>query len=647
MNKKGGISEKAPSAWSLEFERTQRLFNQWLDYHLNRFFDLSVRGPQYRSIRVFLLSAGFMVFAFIIHILLYSFSAQASAQQTTLASLAIVAVLTFFRLLFILWIPIYIAVEMAGNYVTDIFELKNPAVAWKFIGEISLNGASEVLHIRDGKIAEEDHDSPILLIGGPGRVEVEFDTAVLFEKSDGTPHVIGPADMKPDDERRKRSIARKDEKDPAVLEGFERLRDPIINLRDQYFGNTASDAITVEGRSLDGIPVRANDARVIFSVHRGDDLASQTSSKEKPYLYNPQSIQELIYNQSIPVLQGNHPSGEPSAWTNTMRVMVSSEISGFMSQNKLAEFLASISTPEIEAQEYREDTILLQTLQYSDQLPVAGPETFAKPSFHPRTELSDRFMRYTEGFSKRANDRGMDLHWIGVGTWKAPSDLINERHVEAWRIGLENTMHSRDEVLEKIMDEACLSEKLRLIKDVPNTYRNNWLTYRERRTGLDVAMDERLRWRRNGVVETRKDGETIQREKAKAIEALLQEFWEQMGNALEFYYNNNIRNKDMDQLEKAILKIESLLRIPGGQHMVGGGSLSKVKARSASHVPENAPPAPASKLEEERYRELLTKLKGSYKTAEAMIANEQRRHPALTRDEAMARIVKRLERYGK
>ena len=79
--------------------------------------------------------------------------------------------------------------------------------------------------------------------------------------------------------------------------------------------------------------------------------------------------------------------------------------------------------------------------------------------------------------------------------------------------------------------------------------------------------------------------------------------------------------------------------------MVGGGSFSKVKRRPAG--PVNAPPAPASKTEEEQYRILLAKLDGSYKVAEAMIANEQNRYSGLSREEAIVRIVKRLERYGK
>jgi hypothetical protein len=153
MNKKGGRTDQTPSAWSLEVKRFKELYEKWLDYHLNKFFDLSVHGPPYRANRINSLRVGFVLVVFIAYLLSYSLLAQVYSQPTTLSSLIIVAGLNVIRLVLILWIPVFIAIEMAGNYITDIFELEDPSVAWKFIGEISLGGASEVLHIRDGKVA--------------------------------------------------------------------------------------------------------------------------------------------------------------------------------------------------------------------------------------------------------------------------------------------------------------------------------------------------------------------------------------------------------------------------------------------------------------------------------------------------------------
>ncbi len=126
MNTKDHWTEKAPSAWNTEVERSKKLFEQWLDYCLNKFFDLSVQGPKYRSLRIFVLRTAFVVFVFMFDIFLYSYSAERFGSQIPLRSLAIVAALTFLRLILILLIPVYIAIEIAGNYITDIFELKEP-----------------------------------------------------------------------------------------------------------------------------------------------------------------------------------------------------------------------------------------------------------------------------------------------------------------------------------------------------------------------------------------------------------------------------------------------------------------------------------------------------------------------------------------
>ncbi len=99
-------------------------------------------------------------------------------------------------------------------------------------------------------------------------------------------------------------------------------------------------------------------------------------------------------------------------------------------------------------------------------------------------------------------------------------------------------------------------------------------------------------------------------------------------------------------MEKAMLRLERLLKVPRG-HVIGGGSLSKVRREPASNMDEDAPPAPSSKLEAEQYRILLSKLDGNYKVAEGMIAHEGRRYPGLDRLELMRRIVARFERYSR
>ncbi len=604
----GGKPYRSPSAWEFERRRFKSLLGRWLAHQLDKFFDLTIHGPGYRRYRILALGVAFIAAAFVVHILLDIYPILAPTHQISLSSISIFFVVTVSRLLLILLIPAYLAIHMAGNYLADIFELKDRTVAWRFISELSLGGVGEVLHIREGKVAEEDRDSPILLIGGPGRVQVEFDSAALFEKPDGRPHVTGPTGRKSEPGR----------EEQAILEGFERLREPIINLRDQYIGNPSAEPMTVVSRSLDGIPVSATDVRVVFSVCRDDGQDLEQAIRDKPYLFNPQSVQDLVYQQSMSVLtEGPHPSSLPPPWTNTMQALVRGAISEFMSQNRLSEYLASIGSLEIEMSEFREDTILRQTLQYSGEAPDRTSENITKPKFHPRSELSERFKKYAGGFSKRTRERGMELQWIGVGTWRIPdeiaSEVINDQHLEAWRMSRDNAARANPQALEAAAEEAYLNERLRLMRSVPlAAHRNNETKYTERE---------------------------------KLIKALLQDYWEQLGDALEAHYKKGTRPAELDEIEKAVIRIERLLNIPGGHTL--GGSLSKVHRTPPAPMGEDAPPAPASTAEAAQYRTLLGKLDGDYKVAEHMIANESRRYPTLIREELIERIVKRLERYGR
>jgi len=597
------------SGWAVEVQRFRELFRRWLDYWLTNLFDMSVRGPGIRRYWITLLGASFIVFGFLLHVIFYYVPLFTQVRPFVLADLPVFIVLTLARLVIILFIPAFIAVTMAGNYLADIFELKDPAVAWEYIYGLALGGATYVLHIRDGKVSEESLDSPVLLIGGPGIVLAEFDSAALFEKPDGTPHVIGLASNVPDAGGTPN----------IILDGFERLREPIINLRDQYIGSSSGEPMTVVSRSLDGIPISATDVRGMFSVRREKPEDATVSSIQAPYPFDPHDIERLIYKQTVPVqVEGPFPSGPPGPWTSTMQGLIRGALVEFMNQHRLGEYLAGIGALETDLAEFREDTIVSTTLRYSSDLPDATGQKASRLRFHPRTELIERFMRTGDGFARRARERGLELHWIGVGTWKMPNELSNElitdQHLEAWRLNLDNGERSSPESAQTISEEAYYREKLRLIQEVPlNSHQKNQARYNE---------------------------------KAVLLQCMLQDYWDQVGGALEAYYETGAPSPELETMEKAVLRMERLLRVPRG-HMIGGGSMSKVRRDPEGNLSEDAPPAPTSKVEAEQYRLLLSKLEGNYKVAEGMIANEARRHPELERVDLIRRIVARFERYSR
>ncbi len=203
-----------------------------------------------------------------------------------------------------------------------------------------------------------------------------------------------------------------------VLDGFERLRS-VIDLRDQYF------ELTVEGRTQDGIPVIAKDVRLVSSVYRGPQNPDYPEHFQQPYPYKDEAILNLVYKQDrSPLIK---------AITGSIR----SELSSFISRHTLSEFLTTAD---------------------------------ASNEFIPRDQITDLFYDYAKEFSQRAETRGIELKWIGVGTWVIPASVIPSRQLEAWKLSSKARLNQSEYVLSRLRAESRLTELLRLVDELPNLY---------------------------------------------------------------------------------------------------------------------------------------------------------------------------------
>ena len=134
-----------------------------------------------------------------------------------------------------------------------------------------------------------------------------------------------------------------------IVEGFERLREPLVDLRDQYIGGAGQEPLTVTGRSLDGLPISVVDVRGVFSARRDPNSLQTAGSLRTSYAVRPQDIENLIYHQSVPVLaSGEEPSGVPEDWTEAMRSLIRRSLREFMSENRLTDYLAGTGAHEAE-----------------------------------------------------------------------------------------------------------------------------------------------------------------------------------------------------------------------------------------------------------------------------------------------------------
>lgn len=634
-------------------QRERRIFAEQIARLLNcSVFALTLRGARWRGLAInslFLLTFVFLVlqthplsaWAERLQAVFQAMLNPGSVQGNPMADFLIFSLSALFgpmilQYLPLILLPFFIALIMAARYLADIFELKRVDIAQTFIRQVALTGGYDLLVIRNGRIAQEDEQSPVYLIGGPGQVLVELDSAALFEKPTGQPHVIGPSvEPQNNDENGKKPGrqptwtgrgAESDKVESAalfgrregatMLEGFERLR-RSYDLHDHVV------SISVPSRSLDGIAVSAEDVRMIFSIMRG----GQSTTLERPYPVVPKAIEALVYRELSRVSDeevessiGEHlrpPEGSP-VWPNAMKSLIRRELSAFAAQRPLTEYLAGYGMTEFEsAQALREDIRKEKAKFVSDgnQNGSSDPPLPA-PHFTPRPEITSLFSQFAAQFTGEAARRGVQLQWIGLGTWKTPSGIIPEQHLEAWRISRENLIRGSQDALKELEYEAGLEQIQRMIQDVP------------------LAAY----------------GELAAKDSKQRMQALLIAYLQQLVEAKDFMENRGM--KAPVEIEQAIRKIWALIG-----HRVSPSAPPQA-VPSSPRPPQSRPPTPAPILqaanvpvggaspseEETLYRNLRAKVGGDTVLLERLIEYERRRAPRAGRVELLKRAIARWER---
>lgn len=488
------ISEHPESPLQKESRLFSEGFSRFVNALLNKVFDLSPRAAAVRSVWLTVL---FFLTAFALSLInyplglwlqrvqdifLYTFNSayRATYVGNPLLSLILFAVQVLLDPRNLHFLPImlasfFISLQSAAIYLADIFELEDVAIARKHVLEVSLSGSDDTIRISKGEVLEEHQSSPNFLIGGPGRVIVDLDSAALFEKPDGTPHVIGPTAREPGGK--------------ATIEGFERFRE-AIDIRDHhiYLRDQDDRSPSVKGRSRDGIPVTATDVRLIFSVLRTVDKepdkpaspekrreSAKPKPKEKekesdPYPFSKKAIENIVYKAASQVTPDqSNPSTYKFSWINNMISLVRGELGGFMSQRDLTAYLANTSHPEREKALLHEDAYVEQArkLLPPHENPPEPQDVPPVPDFTPRHKITDLFREFTDKFTNNARDRGVELRWIGVGTWKTSIANVFDKHLDAWKLSRDNEALGSDDAMHGYEAEIGLKKLLVFIKEIP------------------------------------------------------------------------------------------------------------------------------------------------------------------------------------
>lgn len=263
-----------------------------------------------------------------------------------------------------------LALHLGAAYLTDLFELESTGIAYRYLLGAVFGLSYPVLTIDRGQVETLDQANPLLRIGGPGYLNLHLGFAAVFETIDGQPKIYGPT--------RERS--------EFFIQGFERLRE-VIDLRDQL--RQLDEVRTV---TKDGIVVYARDVQIVFRAYGGEQRTAGS-----PLPVETRSVLSLAYG-------GQVGEAGPSHWTDTLPDLARNELEAFVAGRTLEEFLA---LPQ-QASKRRE----------------AGPT-----HVHiPRRELTESF--HTAARRARLRELGLELVWLGVGTWEVRDDQILSTDLE-------------------------------------------------------------------------------------------------------------------------------------------------------------------------------------------------------------------------
>lgn len=339
--------------------------------------------------------------------------------------LAIVIGMSFLKYIPLLIVVYGLARKMAARYLDDIYELQDEELASDFLEEVAFGYGHEYITIKEGNIPEGDERSPIILIGGPGAVQVNLDSVALLEKADGEPKVIYPRNQ------------------PWRLDRFERIREigkfdevgkreyAIINLRDQFVSG-----LSVKSRSKDGIPLEAQGIKVIFSILRKQNVEGDHDEKDA-YIFDENAVQALVYNQTIITPEPSGTFGVPFPWDTTVVPLVISELENLITSRSLSEILTSISQKEVDQASNNEQTIARMRVEMTGAQAVEGDKKETRPpNFESRSKITAQF--FSPAFKEKAARIGVAVEWIDIGTWRLPQNLVLDKHKQAWDLAREN-----------------------------------------------------------------------------------------------------------------------------------------------------------------------------------------------------------------
>jgi hypothetical protein len=424
-----------------------------------RLFALTGEGVEYRNRIRSIASFGAWAILSGLTLVAFIFLATNNLQRLVVVAMSAIKYLPLFAVIYAL------ARTRAAHYLADVFELEDESIAYDFIEDVAFGSSLDRVSdwsqlsekdrlkritINEGHISEKDERSPVIRIGGPGYVQVNLDSAALLERVDGTPEIIEPRDAawKLGCFERIREIGKSDE--PGKREYA------IINLRDQFVRG-----LSVRTRTKDGIPIEALDIKVMFSILR---KPKENSSETNPYHYDENAIYSLVYDQIIITPTPAKVFGVSFPWDTTVLPLVTGELEKIITERSLSQILASISRRELDELTMNEATNKQMRIDMTSEHATvpSAPSGTKPPEFLSRSKITAQF--FSDEFKAKAAKLGVAVHWIDIGTWQLPNEIVIEELKSAWKLMGENAKRAAG--FERLSKKYEMKELMDLVNNV-------------------------------------------------------------------------------------------------------------------------------------------------------------------------------------
>jgi hypothetical protein len=407
------------------------------------------RGPLFRTLAVVVVMALIWLAAALVErptpdpAVLENLAATQGAAYFIVApfELALYALLhpSVLRHLFLPALVIALGIYAGASYLNNLFELRGVRKTASYLFGSLFGLSYDYIEVKDGGLTAESLTKRVHEIGGPGYLKVHLGNAALFERVGNRSSVYSATPH-------------------HFLHGFERLREQVIDLRDQI--RSLGD-MTVYTK--DGIPVKAIQAEVVFRV-----ASAQSRSQAAPYPFEEKAVRRLIYGQLVV-----EAKGKAKSWTDMLAELAREEIAHYVGSRLLKELIAQKQKGSLPPP----PSANLDTSQNQGSPPTPRAQVLA----NAREPLTLSF--YNNNFARRCEKLGVRLIWIGVGTLETPEELSQEL-IGAW--------YAEFEALIKNNALDLAKEKTNIHKAAIRSFLENLRDYWLKHTALPADQQQPL-----------------------------------------------------------------------------------------------------------------------------------------------------------